>query len=189
MEAFLQYIKSYTPISEAAQNAWQKLLQEKTIKKGEHFLIEGGIPKRVAFVKKGLFSYYYTDKDGAKVIKKFFPENTLVASTSAMLLQQASLFTIQALEETDIISYSFEGFRELTIDYPDIARFYIRYMERHWIIEKEIGEISLKYQTAKQRYLDFTENNEALFARLKQHHIASYLGVTPTQLSRIRAEL
>lgn len=189
MEAFWQYIKSYTSISEAAQNAWQQLLQEKTIKKGEYFLMEGSIPKKVAFVGKGLFSYYYTDEDGATVIKKFFPERTLVASTSAMLLQQPSLFTIQALEETEIISYGFEGFRELTLEYPDIARFYIQYMEQHWVIEKEIGEISLKYQTAKQRYLDFKENNAALFARLKQHHMASYLGVTPTQLSRIRAGL
>ncbi|SHF84182.1 Crp/Fnr family transcriptional regulator [Pedobacter caeni] len=189
MEAFWQYIKTYTAISDAAQRAWQQLLQEKTIAKNEYFLMEGSIPKRIAYVKKGLFSYYYTDKDGATVIKKFFPEQTLVASTSAMLLQQASLFTIQALEETEIISYSFEGFRELTLQYPDIARFYIHYMEQHWIIEKEIGEITLKYQTAKQRYLDFRENNLKLFNRLKQHHMASYLGVTPTQLSRIRAEL
>lgn len=189
MEAFWLYIKNYTAISEAARNAWQQLLQEKTFKKGAYFLMEGSIPKRVAFVKKGLFSYYYTDKEGATVIKKFFPEQTLVASTSAMLLQQASLFTIQALEDTEIISYGFEEFRELTIQYPDIARFYIHYMEQHWIIEKEIGEISLKYQTAKQRYLDFKEKNAALFTRLKQHHMASYLGITPTQLSRIRAEL
>lgn len=189
MEAFWQYIKTYTAISDVAQRAWQQLLQEKTISKNEYFLMEGSIPKRIAYVKKGLFSYYYTDKDGATVIKKFFPEQTLVASTSAMLLQQASLFTIQALEETEIISYSFEGFRELTLQYPDIARFYIHYMEQHWIIEKEIGEITLKYQTAKQRYLDFREKNLKLFNRLKQHHMASYLGVTPTQLSRIRAEL
>lgn len=189
MELFWQYVNSYTIISDPAREAWQQLLQKKIIPKNEYFLMEGSIPKRIAFLKSGLFSYYYTDKDGARVIKKFFPERKLVASTSAMLLQQPSLFTIQALEETEIISYSFEGFRELTLQYSDIARFYIHYMEQHWIIEKEIGEITLKYQTARERYLDFMENNPSLLNRLKQHHMASYLGITPTQLSRIRAEL
>lgn len=189
MDSFWQYINTYAPISEESQAVWQQLLQVKTIPKHDYFETEGTIPKRVAFVKKGLFSYFYTAPDGNTVIKRFFPENTLVASTSAFLLQEPSLFTIQALEETEIITYGFEGFRDLTERHPDIARFYIRYMEKHWIIEKEIGEITLKYQTAKQRYLDFKEKNESLYHRLKLHHIASYLGITPTQLSRIRAEL
>ncbi|MBB2149348.1 Crp/Fnr family transcriptional regulator [Pedobacter gandavensis] len=189
MEEFWKYINSYAIISTAAQEAWQELLTEQKLAKQAYFLREGSTPKRVAFVKKGLLSYFYTDKDGATVIKKFFPEQTLVASTSAMLLQQASQFTIQALEPTEIISYPFEGFRLLTQQFPDISRFYIRYLEQHWVIEKEIGEISLKYETAGQRYLDFKHKQPQLLQRLKLHHVASYLGITPTQLSRIRAEL
>lgn len=189
MEEFWKYINSYTKISTAAQEAWQQLLTEQQLARQEYFLKEGSVPKRIAFVKKGLLSYFYTDKEGATVIKKFFPEQTLVASTSAMLLQQPSKFTIQALEATEIISYPFEGFRQLTIQFPDISNFYIHYMEQHWVIEKEIGEISLKYETAGQRYADFKKNQPQLLQRLKLHHIASYLGITPTQLSRIRAEL
>lgn len=189
MEEFWKYINSYTPISAAAQEAWQLLLKEKKLAKQAYLLMEGSIPKNISFVKKGLFSYFYTDPNGTTVIKKFFPEQTLVASTSAMLLGQASKFTIQALEETEIISYPFDQFRQLTIQFPDISRFYIHYLEKHWVIEKEIGEISLKYETAGQRYADLKKNQPELLERLKLHHIASYLGVTPTQLSRIRAEL
>ncbi|WGQ08569.1 Crp/Fnr family transcriptional regulator [Pedobacter gandavensis] len=189
MEDFWKYINRYTPISTAAQEAWQELLKEQKLTRHEHLLLEGAIPKKVHFIKKGLLSYFYTDKDGAMVIKKFFPEQTLVASTSAMLLKQPSKFTIQALEETEIISYPFEQFSQLTAQFPDIARFYIHYLEQHWVIEKEIGEISLKHETAGQRYTEFKQNHPQLLQRLKLHHIASYLGITPTQLSRIRAEL
>lgn len=189
MEEFWKYINRYAPISTAAQEAWQELLKEQKLARHEHLLLEGAIPKKVHFIKKGLLSYFYTDKDGAMVIKKFFPEQTLVASTSAMLLKQPSKFTIQALEETEIISYPFEQFSQLTAQFPDIARFYIHYLEQHWVIEKEIGEISLKHETAGQRYAAFKQNHPQLLQRLKLHHIASYLGITPTQLSRIRAEL
>ena len=114
MEEFWKYIHRYATISTAAQEAWQELLKEQKLARHEHLLLEGAIPRRVHFIKKGLLSYFYTDKDGAMVIKKFFPEQTLVASTSAMLLKQPSKFTIQALEETEIISYPFEQFSRLT---------------------------------------------------------------------------
>lgn len=162
MEEFWNYINQYATISIAAQEAWQQLLKEQKLGRQEYLLVEGSIPKRVSFIKKGLLSYFYTDKDGATVIKKFFPEQTLVASTSALLLQEPSKFTIQALEETEIISYPFDQFRQLTLDFPDISRFYIHYLEQHWVIEKEIGEISLKYETAGQRYADFKQKHPQL---------------------------
>jgi hypothetical protein len=58
-------------------------------------------------------------------------------------------------------------------------------MEVHWIIEKEPFEISLRHFDAKVRYGEFLEKYPQLIKRLKKHHIASYLGITPTQLSRI----
>lgn len=189
MEEFWKFINQYSAISTAAKDAWQQLLKTKKLVRHEYLLMEGNTPKQVSFVKKGLLSYFYTNTDGATIIKKFFPEQTLVASTSALLLQQPSRFSIQALEETEIISYSFEQFRSLSQEFSDISRFYIHYLEKHWVIEKEIGEISLKYETAGQRYAEFKQNHPELLRRLKLHHIASYLGITPTQLSRIRAEL
>lgn len=58
-------------------------------------------------------------------------------------------------------------------------------MEVHWIIEKEPLEISLRHFDAKVRYEEFLKKYPQLVKRLKKHHIASYLGITPTQLSRI----
>ena len=58
-------------------------------------------------------------------------------------------------------------------------------MEKHWIVEKEPDEISFRQDTAKTRYDDFVKKYPHLIKRIKKHHIAAYLGITPTQMSRI----
>jgi len=102
-----------------------------------------------------------------------------------MLSNTPNIFTITALENTTVLEYDFLEFRKLALTHIDIAAFYIAYMELHWIIEKEPLEISLRYDTANKRYDDFLKKYPNLVKRLKKHHIASYLGITPTQLSRI----
>lgn len=189
MTLFWEFIDRYVPLSVGSKNAWSSLLRKEELTKGSYFLREGIIPKKVAFINKGLLSYDYINAEGRKVTKKFFSGNSLVTSTSALLKQEPGLFSIQALEDSILLSYSFEDFRELMKKHTDIAAFYICYLERHWVMEKEAAEITLKSHTAKQRYLAFEKEYPELRLRLKLHHIASYLAITPTQLSRIRAEL
>jgi len=184
-ESFFKKIRSYHQISEKAELAWTDLLHQKVYKKGENFINEGQKPKKVAFVSKGLFSQYYTADNGDTIIKYFFPEERLAASVSAMLNNSPSIFTIAAIENTTVLEYDFFEFKKLFVTHPDIASFYIKYIELHWIIEKEPLEISLRNDTAKTRYDEFLNKYPKLIQRLKKHHIASFLGITPTQLSRI----
>ncbi len=185
VDTFFTKIESYHKLSEESKAAWEKILVKKTFKKGENFVSEGQHPRKVAFIVKGLFSQYYISDKGETIIKTFFPELRLAASVSAMLSNRPSLFTITAIENSTVLEYDFFEFKKLTQRFPDIAGFYINYMELHWIIEKEPLEISFRYDTAKKRYDDFLNTYPNLVQRLKKHHIASYLGVTPTQLSRI----
>lgn len=189
MQEFWEKINSYGRLSEEGQRAWESILRQRTYDRNDFFLQEGQVPRTVAFVSKGLFSQYFCADNGDTVIKRFFPESYFVASTSALLMNAPSMFTIKALEASVVIEYNFWEFKKLTESFPDIAGFYIRYMELHWIIEKEPLEISFRLDTAKTRYLNFLKSYPKLESRLKQHEIASYLGVTPTQLSRIRSEL
>ena len=68
-------------------------------------------------------------------------------------------------------------------------RFQINYLETHWLLEKEPKEIGYLQFEAKDRYLTFLDDFNHIANRLPQYHIASYLGITPTQLSRIRKEI
>lgn len=183
--AFFKKIRTYHDISEEAEIAWTKLLRLKTYKKGENFINEGQKPRKIAFVAEGLFSQYYTADNGDIIIKYFFPEGRLAASVSAMLNNTPSIFTISAIEDSTVLEYDFFEFKKLFTDHPDIAAFYIRYIELHWIIEKEPLEISFREDTAKTRYAEFLMKYPDLMKRLKKHHIASFLGITPTQMSRI----
>jgi CRP-like cAMP-binding protein len=189
MEQLRAKFATYGTLSEEAMDDLAKLIRPHSYAKGDYFLKEGQKPKNVGYVAKGLLSQYYASPDGDMVIKKFFPENHFAGSLPAMLTHSPSIFAIRALEATETLEYNFYDFKSLTEKHADLAAFYIRYMELHWVIEKEPLEISFRYDNAKTRYINFLKEYPNLEPRLKQHEIASYLGITPTQLSRIRAEM
>lgn len=186
IDAFFQKVNQYCVLSEPSKQAWGKLLIQRQYLKGEKFISEGQTPKTVAFVLKGLFSQSYTTEDGTVVIKYFFPEQRFAASVSATLQKMPSLFSVTALEDTTVLEYDFAAFRCLVMQFSDIAAFYINYMEKHWIIEKEPEEIALRHATAMTRYEALVKKDPLLIQRLKQHHIAAYLGIAPESLSRMK---
>lgn len=184
-DLFFQKIRTYHNISEQAELAWTELLRLKKYNKNDNFISVGQHPKKAGFIVSGLLSQNYIADDGSVVIKHFFPEQRMAASMSAMLAGRPSVFCITAIEDSTVIEYDFFEFRKLFAPYPDLALFYIAYNDLHWIIEKEPLEIAFRTETAAGRYEDFLQKYPTLVKRLKKHHIASYLGVTPTQLSRI----
>jgi len=184
-DLFFEKIRTYHNISEQAELAWKNLLRLNEYKKGDNILDIGQYPKKVSFVINGLLSQNYIGTNGDVIIKYFFPEGRMAASLGAMLANKPSVFYITTLEDTRVLEYDFFEWRKLFDPFPDLALFYIAYNDLHWIIEKEPLEITFRTETAAKRYDDFLQKYPTLEKRLKKHHIASYLGITPTQLSRI----
>lgn len=185
-EAFFRTVRSYAPLSVQSERAWASLLRPKIFAKDATFIEAGEVPSTYAFIVEGLLYQHYVGPAGDLIVKYFFPEKRIAGSVSATLLGQPSLFTISAIEKSTVLEYDFAAFRELVDRYPDIAAFYIRYMERHWVIEKEPDEIAFRHDDALKRYLDFLRREPDLHRRLKQHHVAAWLGITPESLSRLR---
>ncbi|MFC6759748.1 Crp/Fnr family transcriptional regulator [Sulfitobacter porphyrae] len=185
-ETFFAKIRTYVDLPPEAERAWALLLRERRIDRDEPFIRAGDVLTTFAFVVDGLLCQHYADREGNMVIKYFFAENRIAGSVSATLLGAPSLFTITATEASTVLEYDFAAFKALVGEYPAIAAFYIAYMERHWIIEKEPLEIAFRNDNALQRYLDFMRREPELHKRLKQHHIAAWLGITPESLSRLR---
>ncbi len=182
---FFDLVRSYYPISPESEQAWSDLLKEKTYRKGEQFVTEGEVPRKFAFICRGLAYQSYFPPEGEVIIKYFFPENRFAASVAATMTGTPSQFTIAFIEDTVVLEYDFAAFRKLAETHHDLALFYISYLEKHWILEKEPLEIAFRSDTATTRYQQFLVSHEQLLPRLKKYHIASYLGITPTQLSRI----
>ncbi|PWV57057.1 Crp/Fnr family transcriptional regulator [Chitinophaga sp. S165] len=182
---FFQHVRRYYPITTESEQAWAGLLKEKMYRKGELLVTEGQVPRKFAFICSGLAYQSFLPPEGEMIIKYFFPENRLAASVSATMTGTASNFAITAIEHTTVLEYDFSAFRKLVDTHQDIALFYINYLEKHWVVEKEPLEIAFRSDTAATRYQQFLLSHEHIIPRLKKYHIASYLGITPTQLSRI----
>ena len=119
----------------------------------------------------------------------FFDEGTFPGSMAALLRETPSLFTVEALEPSLVLEIEFKPFRKLLHEHHDLALFQVHYLEKNWLLAKEPREVALVQQSARLRYEKFIEDYPALARRLPQYLIASHLGITPTQLSRIKKNL
>lgn len=184
-----QTLNKYAPLSPQALKRYFSACQYTHIAKGTTLYAIGEIPSSFAFIHKGLMSAYLIDEEGNEFNKNFFAEGRFPGSMSALLNNETSFLAIEALEDSEIIIIDFKQFRfELFAD-NELMAFHINYLEQHWLLEKEPKEIGYLQHEAKQRYLMFLDKYESILSRLPQYHIASYLGVTPTQLSRVKKDL
>ncbi len=189
LEALKQHINSYSKISEESWNKIENICTFKELRKGKTLLYLGDVAHEHYFVGKGLLRAYFSDIEGNVYNKNLFLENSFAGSTVSLLQNQPSEFCIEALEETTLIVMPYQAYRALINECADLKDFYIVYLEQNWVIEKECIEVALVLEDATQRYLSYLKKYPNIENRVAQHHIASHLGITPTQLSRIRKNL
>ncbi len=181
-----QTIDSYAILDD---KSWQALLaccKVTTLDKSQIRYEIGHIPTSFSFLHKGLMRASAIDENGNEHNKNFFNEGRFPGCMSALLTKKPSLIAIQALETCEVIDVNFERFREALFIHKGLMKFHIYYLERHWLLEKEPKEMSYLQLEAKDRYQAFLATYPDIAHRLPQYHIASYLGITPTQLSRIK---
>ncbi|MFY8350712.1 Crp/Fnr family transcriptional regulator [Pseudoalteromonas sp. SSM20] len=168
---------------------YQNCTQLRSLKKGQTLYAIGETPNHFAFLHKGLMRAYVIDEQGNEFNKTFFAEGRFPGSMSALLKNTPSFMAVDALEDCQILEIDFKKFREALFKNNELMAFHINYLETHWLLEKEPKEIGYLQFEAKQRYLQFLVDYKHIVSRLAQYHIASYLGITPTQLSRIKKDL
>lgn len=184
-----QTIESYYPISENSWKLIENITSFQTLKKGETLLQNGEIAKNLHYIAKGVLRAFITDEQGNFYNKNLFLDNYLAGSKVSLMLQTPSNFTIEALEDSIVININYKKYIEAINENDDLKNFYIAHLERHWIIEKEQREVALVMQNATERYVTLLEKHPDIADRVPLLHIASHLGITPTQLSRIRKSI
>jgi CRP-like cAMP-binding protein len=192
VEAFLTLKKSltaYSPISKETWKAFMGISKFRALKKRSILYRTGIIPVSYSYIYQGLIRCIVCDEIGNEYNKKFFDEGKFPGSMSALLTSTPSTLAFEALEDSLIIEIDFKAYRKLMVEKNDLKLFQIYYLEKNWLLEKEAREIEIVQQNATTRYLRFIDENPILVERLPQYHVASHLGITPTQLSRIRKKL
>ena len=163
---------------------FENSFKEKKIPSKTILLEAGKISNHVYLIKKGCLRSWF-NKDGKDITVQFFFENQPVASIDSFLNNKPSLFTIESIEPSIIISISKSNFEKLYNLYPEFKEVFYDYLFKRFRNYAELFLSRIK-DTPKERYEDLVKNHPDIIKRVPQHYIASYLGITPISLSRIR---
>lgn len=162
--------------------------KEKSLNNSDYFLVAGDVPFKLGFILKGLFRYVYVNEKGDEFTKGILTENNFISSYSAMILNKPSYFSIEALESSQILEFNWVDLKKLFEKEIFWTQFLLRFIEKGFII-KEKRERDLLLLDAETRYKNFLEEFPGIDQRVKQGIIASYLGIKPETLSRIRKKI
>lgn len=164
-----------------------RLISFQSLKKGDHFYVAGEKFDKMGFVVKGLMYNYYT-KDDQTTIANYFIKEGMPATCYADLLQKVpASFSCKALEDSYLLTIRYEDFQKLFSRHNCWDRI-ARLSAEKLYIEKEVREMEFLLLTAEKRYENFVKCHPQLVNRVPQQLIATYLGIRPESLSRIRSQ-
>ncbi|MFZ4522730.1 MAG: Crp/Fnr family transcriptional regulator [Bacteroidales bacterium] len=162
--------------------------KEKSIAASEYFIKAGETPNKIGYVTKGLFRYVYSNGKGDEFTKGIIIENFFLSSYSAMILCKPSYFSIEALEDSQVLEIIWKDFLHLLNNDIFWVKFLLKFVEKGFMI-KEKRERDLLLLDAETRYKNFLAEFPGMDQRIRQGIIASYLGIQPETLSRIRKKI
>lgn len=184
---FRTYLLGITQMDDITFNLCIDFLEIKRIKKGDFFIKEGKTCKTITYINEGLFRIY-NSKDGIEVNTCFCKENSIASSFESLINKTPSKETIQALENSTIVTLSFDNLQKLykvSGKWQSLGRL---------LTEKECLRLSnrnstLSFETAIEKYKLFLRNEPEINQRISIQNIASYIGVSRETLSRIRKKI
>lgn len=187
IKSLLHSIQNLITLNPKEVGIVSSLFKGRTYKRGDFFLAEGKICKHVGFVEKGLMRYYI-NHDGEEKTYAFSQENDYVCNYESFLPQRPSTKIIQALEDCDVSVISHADLQVLYANVREGERFGRLAIEAVFL--QILRDVTSFYtETPERRYERFIKNHSDLQQRISQYHIASYVGVKPQSLSRIRKRI
>jgi CRP-like cAMP-binding protein len=178
------------PLVTPTEEEWQALernLHPVKLRKKEHFLREGEVCTRYGFIMKGSVRLYFL-VDGEEICKDLLFEKTFTGSLASFTLQKPALFNIAAIEETTLLQIHRQPLQDLFERYACWQKLG-RLMAESLAIRKEMREIAFLKDSPQERYRKLLEEQPMVLQRVPLHYIASYLGMKPETLSRIRNKI
>lgn len=188
IDSLKHFLQSFNILTVIEIDDFIQLINYKRFKKGEYFIKEGEICKQIAFVLTGsLRSYYTSDKDEEVTYCITFP-NSLMTAYSSFLTAQPTMENIQAITNTELLIIPKDKFEKLVQQNPNWV-YVLKTIAEQQYIELEKRIFQLQKSDATKRYTDLLKYQPEYIQKIPLQYLASYLGISPRHLSRIRKEV
>lgn len=188
MDPLLKNIRKIYPISKNSSEQLKGIFKEKKFKKKAPLSFKNHISTKFYIVKSGILRSYITDDKGKEFIKFIYTKHSVVGAFSSLIRKKEKNVIIDCLTNCDLIEVDFVEFKNLANSNQEILQLYNNLLELLFIkLENRFYELSSL--NATQLYLKFKKDNPGIENLIPLYHIASYLNITPVQLSRIRKDL
>lgn len=187
-EVYFEHFNNKIPLTEEEQSLIKAHLSVKKIRKKQYILQEGDICKTIAFVEKGLLRSYSVDDNGTEHIMQFAVEGWFISDLYSFLTAEPATYNIEAVEDSELVLINKSANEELMrrcTKYESFTRVLIT--GAYIALQKRIN--SLMSYTLEERYETFMSQYPDIARRVPQHMIASYIGLTPETLSRVRKRI
>ena len=180
-------LKYITGFSDTELDLVLDYFERRVFKKRSLVQPAGRVANAVYFVESGCLRLFYT-KDGVDRTTYFFTENAFAGTYDSFISRKPSLIAIEALEETQVLALSHSALEELYRVFPKMNEFIRKSIEQRFVVLHDLFT-SYLLNSPEERYRALLKERPELIRRIPQHHIASFIGVTPVSLSRIRKRI
>ena len=187
VENLITYLQDKIVITDAEIAIITSVCRVKKLRRRQYLLQEGDMWRYNAFVSSGLVRTYRVDDKGQEHIIQFSPENWWAGDRYSYVYEAPARSNIDALEDTEVILISKGDFEMLYRAIPNLSIFMLNLVERSFIASQDRIHAGISL-SAEEKYNGFVKTYPSILSRVPQHMIASFLGLTPETLSRIRAK-
>lgn len=190
LPAFRQQLNKWITFNDEEWAIVSQHLQLKTLRKKEYFTQAGSTCKELGFILSGALRLYHL-KDIEEITSYFCLEHNFICSYKSFLKQQPGFSYIQAITDTLLITFTYDGLQQL-LNHPITAHKTERFgrlIAEDLIFCYEDRVQAFVTQSPEERYISLLNNNSHILQHIPQHYLANYLGITPVSLSRIRKRI
>jgi len=188
MEEIIEYIERSIPLSDQMTNDLRAISIVKNAEKGEFLLLENSKRKIQIFVASGCLRSFYKTENGKEHTLQFAIKNWWIGDYITLFKKEASIMSIESLSHSKVILFEHKDLENLYAKYPELAILQRQGLEnRISALQKRV--LSMLALTAKEKYQKFVDEYELFEKVIPNYQIASFLGITPESLSRVRKEI
>lgn len=187
-EVLFQKLDEKIQLTEEEKQLCKSFFTPKKLRKRQYILQEGDVCKYTAFVEKGMLRMYTINDKGGEHIIQFAFEGWWMADQFSFITGEPAIYNIDALEDSELLLLSKQAEEQLLKKIPKFER-YFRILLQNSLIATQRRLISSISQSAEERYNQLIETCPTIPQRVPQHMMASFLGITPETLSRIRKQV